>query len=241
MSTREQAKEKRREAILTAARTLIRPGSDLGFSMRTLAERAGVSIATPDNLFGSKQAILVAILDADLASFQRALAQRLAERDPGGIETLFDALALMFDVLARDADFYRTVLAAISRDGGPELRYLVGGPRYVLWRSLLKEVQQAGLLSVDVDLGPLTIALTQLMSATVQEWSEGMLSHEEMVLRGRYGMALALLAVASEPARATLKDHLLESQAGLRALWRQRAEDSGGRIVRPVAEVKGHV
>ena len=59
-STRELGKSKRRREILAAARDLMRQSDDLGFSMRTLADRAGVSIATPYNLFGSKQAWLSA-------------------------------------------------------------------------------------------------------------------------------------------------------------------------------------
>ncbi len=44
-----------------------------GFSMRALAINAGVSIATPYNLFGSKQAIICAVVKSDLRHFREEL------------------------------------------------------------------------------------------------------------------------------------------------------------------------
>ena len=63
MSRREEAKEERRRRIITAARDLIRETGDAGLSMRAIASRAQVSLSTPSNLFGSKRAILIAVLE----------------------------------------------------------------------------------------------------------------------------------------------------------------------------------
>ena len=82
MSNREEAKHSRRRKIVRAARVLMQQTGDAGFSMRALAEQAGVSIATPYNLFGSKQAIMFAVLDADLEYYQKRLAKvRVDELD----------------------------------------------------------------------------------------------------------------------------------------------------------------
>ena len=59
---REAGKAERRARIIQAARDLIRDTGDAGLSMRALAARAGVSLATPYNLFGSKRAIVMAVL-----------------------------------------------------------------------------------------------------------------------------------------------------------------------------------
>src|SRR5271168_2287443 len=52
---REAGKRERRRRIIEAARALIRETGNAGLSMRALAARAGVSLATPYNLFGSKR------------------------------------------------------------------------------------------------------------------------------------------------------------------------------------------
>ena len=58
---REAGKTERRQRIIRAARQLIRQTGNAGLSMRALAVRAGVSLATPYNLFGSKRAIVLAV------------------------------------------------------------------------------------------------------------------------------------------------------------------------------------
>ena len=69
LSGHDAGKLKRRRAILDAAREIITTLGDAGLTMRALAARAGVSPATPYNLFGSKQAVLQAVYDADQEEF----------------------------------------------------------------------------------------------------------------------------------------------------------------------------
>jgi AcrR family transcriptional regulator len=221
MSVREQGKTQRRDEILAAARALMRESGGLGFSMRTLAEQAGVSIATPYNLFGSKQAILLALLDADLADYETALGALHAD----GVEVLFEAVSLMTSLLARDPEFYRNVLAAVCRDGGPELRHMVSGPRYVLWKRLLRQATAAGHLRGDVDPDAFAITLTQLMFSSVQDWAQGSLGAQEMEARIRYGLALTLLAVATEQSRDLLTHRMRSAEARLQQLWQGALQD----------------
>ena len=73
MSKREQNKNDKRGQIIKAARELMRIRSSTGFSMRQLADASGVSLATPYNLFGSKQGIISAVMDTDLDDFKDRL------------------------------------------------------------------------------------------------------------------------------------------------------------------------
>lgn len=184
--------------------------------MRTLAERAGVSIATPYNLFGSKQAILVAVLDKDLDDYRQALAALRAD----GIDNLFEAVALMADMLEREPEFYRTVLTEVFRDHGGELRSLVGGPRYLLWKRILGEATNKGLLGEPGRTDAFAVTLSQLNFATVQAWALGLMGTQEMRARLRYGMALTLLGIATADSRTAVERHLAEAQTELEAIWR---------------------
>ncbi len=214
-SARELGKTQRRDDILRAARSLMQEAGDLGFSMRTLAERAGVSIATPYNLFGSKQAILLAVLNDDLREYEAALAGLEAD----AIDVLFQSQTLVSTLVRREPEFYRNVIYAVSRDG-PEFRHMVGGPRYVLWKRLLGQATGAGLLRGDVDPDAFAIATSQLVLANVLEWAQGALTLEEMEARNTYGLALTLLAVATDQSRLQIEVHFRAAERSLQKLWR---------------------
>lgn len=219
LGSREENKSQRKAEIIDAARGLIRRKGQQGgpaFSMRSLAEQAGVSIATPYNLFGSKQAILVSLLDDDFAEFQTGLA--LIES--GGLEAVFEALALMYRQFSGDPDFYRNVFAAISTEAGPELRFVLSGPRYAFWKRLLRDATQAGQLDAEVDPDAFAITLSQIMQANVREWATGYLELEEMDARIRYGVALALSAIATASGAAQLKKRLKTAEKDLQTIWR---------------------
>lgn len=221
MSTRESAKIQRRDDIVQTARTLLRQSGDAGFSMRALAEHAGVSIATPYNLFGSKQAILLAVLDADLAGFQAALGDLQGD----AIDRLFRTIALMGRFLSEEPEFYRNVFSAVSREGGPELRLMANGPRYRVWKRLLRQAMEAGLLAHHVDADAFAVASSQLIGANVLAWAQGELTLEEMQVRHRYGLALTLLAIATDTSRARLAGVLAEAETELQQLWRTRVAE----------------
>lgn len=215
LSARELGKSQRREDILGAARELMRQSGDLQFSMRALAERAGVSIATPYNLFGSKQHILLAVLNVDLLEYEQAVSRLHAD----AIDVLFQGISIMSAMLRREPEFYRNVLNAVSRDG-PEFRQMVNGPRYVLWKKLLRQATEAGLLADDMDPDAFAIASSQISIGNVLEWAMGSLSLDEMEARNQYGLALVLLAVATDKSRPQLQARLREAEATLQRIWR---------------------
>ena len=87
---REQAKAERRSRIVHAARDLIRETGDTNLSMRMIAKRADVSLATPYNLFGSKHAVVLAVFE-DERDFTERFSKIKAEN---AIERIFEAHAL---------------------------------------------------------------------------------------------------------------------------------------------------
>jgi AcrR family transcriptional regulator len=221
MTSREEAKSKRKAAILASARDLLRQADGGSFSMRALAEAAGVSSATPYNLFGSKLAILAALLDADLDEFQT----ELRELKTDGIDLMFEAVALMQRFLAREPGFYHGVMSEMCQDGGTQLRQVVSGPRYALWKNMLAEATQAGLLIDDLDADAFALTLSQLMAGNLQEWAMGKLSLAEMDARIRYGLALLLSAIATDASRASLQQRWRDAERDLQVLWHDALQE----------------
>ena len=74
MALSAERREARRRHLVEAAASLIRDNGGAGFSMLQLAERAGVSQATPYNLLGSKSELLRLIVAGEFEGFVARLA-----------------------------------------------------------------------------------------------------------------------------------------------------------------------
>ena len=97
---------------------------------------------------------------------------------------------------------------------------MVGGPRYLVWKALLRQAADAGLLQSTVDPDAFAIASSQLVAGNVSEWAQGLLSLEEMTARNEYGLALALLAIATDRSRGQLERRMRQAEVKLQRHWR---------------------
>lgn len=218
MATREEAKEQRRRQIVRAARRLMQETGQTGFSMRALADRADVSIATPYNLFGSKQAVMYAVLDADLAAYQKRL-ERLQSNE---LEVFFRAVSVAATLYGKEPNFYQAVLFAVYHDGGTEFRSIFGGPRHAIWKHMVTSAMEAGVLEETVEPNTYAISLASNFSSSIMEWANGALSLKEMEARAHYGFAVALRGVCTPAYREALWDKIQNAQKRLNTLRNKR-------------------
>src|SRR5688572_10853690 len=144
---REAGKAERRRKIIHAARDLIRETGNTGLSMRALAARAGVSLATPYNLFGSKRAILLSVLDDIRAFFDRFSQQRSAEP----MERLFTAVDICVEMYVADPAFNRAIWAALFDPSDDFRSQIFNSKRAAFWQGLVKDVADVGALAPGVD------------------------------------------------------------------------------------------
>lgn len=108
---REQNKNLRRKAILDAARALILEDQSRDFSMPELAERAGVSLVTPYNLFGTKANILLEIVREDIFQRTDEIAQLPFTSLTGWIAAF---AALLARVYYSKRHFYRRMIVTLT-------------------------------------------------------------------------------------------------------------------------------
>ena len=210
---REAGKAERRRKIIHAARDLIRETGNAGLSMRALASRAGVSLATPYNLFGSKRAIVLAVLD-DVREFQERFAS-LRSADP--LERLFSAVDIAVEFYVADPPFYRTLWAAVfdaSDDIRPEI---LNSQRNDFWRALVAGVGEAGVLAPGMDVELIFRVLDRSFESAMLEWVMGELDARSLAPTIRYSYALILKGAATAEWRGPLDVRLAESQARLQA------------------------
>lgn len=207
-------KLKRRRAILDAARDIVTSLGDAGLTMRALAARAGVSPATPYNLFGSKQAVLQAVYDEDQRDFYRDF-EAQASKEP--LTRLFDLIDLSIAHWLRTPEFHKALLAILYRGAATPGSSPVNRPRltYVHVEQLIADAVAAGVLRADTPVGIVTATLARIFRAAGREWIDGTLSLEQA--RDDLGRSFALVLaglVTPESAEALAA---IGGRCGLRA------------------------
>lgn len=216
---REEGKEARRQRIVEAARELIRETGDTGLSMRAIAARANVSLATPYNLFGSKRGIVTAVLED-----AREFAERFSTlRDLSAVERIFMAVRITLDYHVQDPVFYRTLWVALldPRGGDAELWAEVITPQSSqFWRDLLEEARADGAIADDIDMDLLQATLNGRFASVILSWVLGGSSVEELIPAACFGYASALCAAASDGFRPRARQRMLDFQDELLAVRR---------------------
>ena len=208
LGRREAGKAERRRRIIQAARELIRSTGNAGLAMRDLAALAGVSVATPYNLFGSKRAIILAVLE-DVREFRDRFSG-LRSVDP--LERVFAAVDLSVEYYLSDPRFYKTLWAAVF-DAADDVRTAIFNPRRnEFWLELIAGAVKAGAISPEVNQELLFRQLDHILRSAMMDWVVNDVPPELLGPTVRYGFALVLLGVASPDWRGPLHARFRESQ-----------------------------
>ncbi|WP_380872060.1 TetR/AcrR family transcriptional regulator [Sphingomonas sp. DBB INV C78] len=194
--------ERRRQAILVAARAMLNREP---LSMRRLAEAAGVSPATPYNLFGTKRRLFVALYHEQRAGLVDRLA---ASHQPNAFARMFHAIHLFGRELAEEPAFFRALFATLYASD-PEDEMADGeDPGAAFWRAIVADLKREGLIRDTVDVDAFTANFVYLIGGATMDWVEARISVDRWEVAVGYGLALASLTVATPGARADLESRL---------------------------------
>jgi AcrR family transcriptional regulator len=216
---REAGKAERRARIIHAARDLIRETGNAGLSMRALAVRAGVSLATPYNLFGSKRAIVLAVLD-DWREFLDRFAH-LRSTDP--VERLFAAVEMAVEFYVTDPPFYKTLWAAMFDASDDVRRQIFNTKRDEFWRGLIRDAAAAGVVAPGVNVELVFRALDRSFGAAMLDWVMGEVASDVLAPTIGHSYALILKGAASADWRGPLEARLRDSQTRIEGSQRAAA------------------
>lgn len=210
---RQLAKDERRSRIVRAARDLIRETGDTDLSMRMIAQRAEVSLATPYNLFGSKRAVVLAVFEDE-----RDFAARFSRlQATNAIDRIFDAHDLAIGYYIDDPDFYRTLWKALLNTHGSDSTGLATHERLdrnrAAWRLLLDTAESEGLLDGAVSSDVLERTLSCLSNGAMLAWAMDALPTEALGATTALGYALALRGTATPAGAELLKPRIIRCQA----------------------------
>lgn len=209
---REAAKDERRRRIIIAARELIRETHTVGLSMRELARRAGVSLATPYNLFGSKGAIVLAVMQDVREYRQRFFSRPFA--DP--IARIFDAVDLSVEYYLQDPDFYKTLWREIFAASGDVRTAIYNPQREQFWLRLIEDAVEVGAIAPTIDAEFLLHQLDHQFRSVMLDWVSGDLPPDALAPTIWLGYALMLLGAAMPAWRGPLEVRIAQSQAQMK-------------------------
>lgn len=209
MPPREQAREELRQKIITGARALLSETESAEFSMRALAAKADVAHMTPYNVFGSKQAVLLAVLDADMADFARAVHERHVT-DP--LAEVYEVVGLCVEFWFSDPVFYKTLYRELLDLKGAPQQGLTMPLREGFWRRLTHALAERGYLQDFVAEEPLAINLRRIALQAISVWIARDLSKREVEAELGYSVSLALLGVTTTAAALRVRERLLAYQ-----------------------------
>lgn len=201
MTTRPHAgAERRKQAILIAARDMLNREP---LSMRRLAEAAGVSQATPYNLFGSKRQLFV-----ELYAMQREeLAEKLnLSEHPHALSRMFYAIHLFGSELAAEPTFFRALLGTIYASAPDDIPSQEAEPGAAFWLQLVRDIQAEGLIDPSVNPDAFTANFIYILSGAMIDWVNNRASLGPWEAAVGYGLTLASLAVATPRIRPELEE-----------------------------------
>lgn len=200
-------KQTTRERVLDAAERLLGQGA-AAFSMRDLAEEAGVSFATPFNQFGSKAAIMLALSARRIDTMRRQLAE--ATLPASAIGRVVVAVDIATAVMLSAPAVNRAVMAAISAPSDETGH--VSSHSSLFWSEALGDADGLAAAPRPLAKAALPDLLAIAFRGVLSFWTAGELSDALLNPRARAAAAAVLLGFAGRDARTELLS-LLEAMS----------------------------
>jgi len=199
--------------ILDAARALIRESNGIGFTMKDVAQRAGVAPATPYNLLGSKDGLLYALL-SDLLDGLFIGVLKYRASDP--IEHPVEAAAIGAEVFAADSVVLRELLAVFLGTRDELHRPWFMHRSFTFWRhSLEAAIRLKRIPPEEAERDDLARLLMLHFVGCVNLWVHGDLDDEGFQAQVVYGTCRIMLGFADEAGRKRLNARIHEAQRQL--------------------------
>ena len=218
MGKREQNKEERRQRILAAAKNII---YDDSFSMRKLAEHAGVSVVTAYAIFGSRQNIVASVFEGDLEEFQQELEGQATDT----IDRMFAVLAVSAERFRSQPDYFRSMLKTVA-SGDSTLTELFMLPRMGTWRHLMADAVAEGHILPSTDIDALAKAVIHFTIGLFQDWGRKKICVDHMRAEGNYVLSILLTPVSTPSLAKRLRALTVSLHDELSEFKKETGEDS---------------
>lgn len=168
LSRRQRGLVERRQRLVKAAGELIEESEDGSFSMPKLAEKAGLSLATPYNLFGSKAAVLNALFESQVQSFYQdnSWMNGLCPAD-----LVLGVIDRLIDAYSRKPIFYKNLRRAWYSLGTAEHMKYVKPESSHLVQPLMNVLEREGHIPREIPVAALELTIMRIFNSAFEEWT----------------------------------------------------------------------
>jgi len=205
MALSPEKKQARKDHVLEIAESLIRKNGATAFTMRELADAAGVSFATPFNLFGSKENILQGLIDNSITENYQTFEY---ESDP--IELFFNAVNSLVQKYVKDDTYFKVLLSSVS-PSREKFKTPINS-----WILILNIFFEKGLVSPEFDKQQIAEHLELTFVGSAVLWMSGYLDNKTWAAQYQYSLAAGLIGfIKNRDAKKRVRAYLLEAEKNL--------------------------
>ncbi len=194
----ETRQQRTRREILNAVGEFVAAHGLDGLTMRKLAERAGVAVATLYNQFDDRNGVLVAFVSNGLDQLELELDEQPAAAPIDATRILFAAVD---DTIAADVGIWRPVLATLQSNPGSQRMGGVGERIVRAIETDFEKAQASGLFVAECAIDRLAWHVFVQWMRGLERWAQGTIDWGLYRSNHRVGLELALAAVLVEPHR----------------------------------------
>ena len=202
----------RQSNILATVRYMLEEVGYEGMTIRGLAKRAGVAQGTLYNLYGGKDALVLAAVD-DLLSQLTGTAAREAPSE--GIDAIFamsGIIGAQIEATPGYADAMTRILFHVGQDD--PLVDVLFARSYPFLKSQLEVARKNGEVRPDIDTGLVARHLVGQQWGVVLLWMMGMIPLEDNGRERRRSELMTLIGIATDSGRKRLEAMLAELDEG---------------------------
>ena len=180
--------------------------------MRALAKRARLSVTTLYNLFGSKDEIILALIQQGISSVQPAILGQSATDPMAALQSM--ALSPAAHLVDNGDLFKPMIRVGLYQSGGrgPRMQALYAVLIQVI-EGLVRSAQEAGFLLPDIPARLLASEIFYSFRVALEDWGCRLIEDEALPRRMQSGLIFALLGAATDDARPILRKQLEQLQA----------------------------
>ena len=203
---RERNKARRREAILDATLHLLRDQPIGAVTIERIATRAKVSPPTVYNLVGTREQLLVALVDRVIEDLMASLAEATAGEAVDPIGRALDAVDETAAAFVADSQAYRQIVRSLSDFAASGSRMAFDPAQIHV--SAMRGAQELGILREDVDAEALGRQSYLTYVAALVAWASEGLSDRGFRVAARHGLLTVVAAAATDAHREQALDAL---------------------------------
>ncbi len=214
--------ERRRQRILSVARTTLARDGFEALTLRSLAQQAGVTVPTIYNLVGSKDDLLRELIAGLVERCERALEE---VEDHGPIDMARHVVGTLAALFAEDEDFCRAALVAgqrLERSSGANAPPGIWQRSSQIAMRICLDASRSGLLRGDLDPRRIGERAFDGYRIAVIDWLNGAIDAEGFERNALSGFYLCLAADAVPRFRRALVSRLAELERPRRARANRR-------------------